>query len=183
MKANHLKTAVAFFFVSVLAATVAMADARGELDHRARETLDQFYSLHAMNHHLADRAAGVLVFPRVTKGGLGVGGEHGDGVLFVDGQPVGYYNVSAASLGLTAGLARHSEVVLFMDHHALDHFRDSHDWAIGADTDVAVVSRGAGGEYDSATLNKPILAFMFGEHGLIGDVSLAGSKITQAHPR
>ena len=179
----HLKTVAALFCAGVMAATVAMADARGELDHRARETLDQFYSLHQRNHDLADRAAGVLVFPRVTKGGLGVGGEHGDGVLFVHGKVDGYYNVSSASFGLTAGIARHSEVVLFMDHHALDRFRDSHDWSIGADTDVAVVHSGAGGKYDSGTLNKPILAFMFGEHGLIGDVSLAGSKITQAHPR
>jgi lipid-binding SYLF domain-containing protein len=183
MRSNHLKAAVALFLAGIVAATVAVADSRGELGHRARETLDQFYSLHSMNRGLAQRAAGVLVFPRVTKGGLGVGGEHGDGVLFVDGQPAGYYNVSAASLGLTAGIARHSEVILFMDHHALDHFRDSHDWSIGADTDVAVISRGAGGEYDSDALNRPILAFMFGEHGLIGDVSLAGSKITQARPR
>jgi lipid-binding SYLF domain-containing protein len=180
---KNLKTAAALFLVSVMAATVAIADARGELDHRARETLDQFYSMHHQNHDLADRAAGVLVFPRVTKGGLGVGGEHGDGVLFVHGHVDGYYNVSSASLGLTAGVARHSEVVLFMNDHELDRFRNSHHWSIGADTAVAVVHRGAGGEYNAEALNKPILAFMFGEHGLIGDVSLAGSKISEAHPR
>jgi len=180
MNLNPLKTAAAFLLVGVLTATAAVADSRGELDHRARETLDQFYSINSQNHHLADRAAGVLVFPRVTKGGLGIGGEHGDGLLFINGQPSGYYNVSAASVGLTAGLARHSEVILFMDHHALDRFQNGHDWSIGADTDVAVISRGAGGSYDSAQLNRPILAFMFGEHGLIGDVSLAGSKISQA---
>jgi hypothetical protein len=70
---NHLKTVAALFLAGVMAATVAMADTRGELDHRARETLDQFYTLHHTNHDLAERAAGVLVFPRVTKGGLGVG--------------------------------------------------------------------------------------------------------------
>jgi lipid-binding SYLF domain-containing protein len=139
--------------------------------------------MNQQNHRLADRAAGMLVFPRVTKGGLGIGGEHGDGVLFIHGQPSGYYDVSAASVGLTAGVARHSEVILFMDHGALDRFQNTHDWSIGADTDVAVMSRGAGGEYDSAQLNRPILAFMFGERGLIGDVSLAGSKISQSHPR
>jgi hypothetical protein len=41
------------------------------------------------------------------------------------------------------------------------------------------VSGDAGGQYDSATLNKPILGFTFGEKGLIGDLSFEGSKITK----
>ena len=180
MKTKRWNAAAAWLIAGVMAAGAALAADRGELDRRARETLDQFYSLHEHNHELADRAAGVLVFPRITKAGLGVGAEHGDGVLFINGQIEGYYNVSGASFGLTAGAARHSEVVLFMDRHALDRFRDSHDWAIGADANVAVVHRGAGGEYNAEDLNKPILAFAFGEHGLIGDVSLAGSKISHA---
>jgi hypothetical protein len=40
-----------------------------------------------------------------------------------------------------------------------------------------VVSKGAGGGYDSETLQKPILGFVFDEKGLIGDLSLKGSKI------
>ena len=35
----------------------------------------------------------------------------------------------------------------------------------------------AGGAYDSQTLQKPILGFVFGEKGLIADLSLEGSKI------
>jgi lipid-binding SYLF domain-containing protein len=44
---------------------------------------------------------------------------------------------------------------------------------------VAVLSKGAGGDYDTKTLQRPILGFVFGEKGLIGDASLDGSKITQ----
>ena len=39
--------------------------------------------------------------------------------------------------------------------------------------------RAASGEYDSKTQQKPILAFVFAEKGLIGDLSLEGSKITK----
>ena len=38
---------------------------------------------------------------------------------------------------------------------------------------------GPGGTYDTKTLQKPILGFVFGEKGLIGDLSLEGSKITK----
>jgi len=44
---------------------------------------------------------------------------------------------------------------------------------------VAVLSKGAGGDYDTQTLQRPILGFVFGEKGLIGDVSLDGSKVTK----
>jgi hypothetical protein len=43
----------------------------------------------------------------------------------------------------------------------------------------AVISKGAGGRYDTTTLGKPILGFVFGEKGLIGDLSLEGTKITK----
>jgi lipid-binding SYLF domain-containing protein len=50
---------------------------------------------------LVGRAKGILVFPRVTKGGAGVAGEFGEGVLRVNGQNVGYYSLTSASVGLT----------------------------------------------------------------------------------
>jgi lipid-binding SYLF domain-containing protein len=51
------------------------------------------------------------------------------------------------------------------------------------DAQVALVSQGAGGAYDSETLKKPILGFVFDEKGLIGDLSLKGSKIKQIEPK
>jgi hypothetical protein len=40
----------------------------------------------------------------------------------------------------------------------------------------------AGGSYDSETLKKPILGFVFDEKGQIGDISLKGSKIKKIEP-
>jgi lipid-binding SYLF domain-containing protein len=121
----------------------------------------------------------MLIFPRITKAGAGVAGEFGEGVLQVKGQTAGYYSVSSASVGLTLGVAKHKEIILFMTPEALSKFENSKGWSIGADTGVAVVSKGAGGDYDTETLRKPILGFVFGEKGLIADVSLEGSKINQ----
>jgi len=45
------------------------------------------------------------------------------------------------------------------------------------DAGITVVKQGASGEYDSKTQQKPILGFAFAEKGLIGDLSLEGSKI------
>jgi lipid-binding SYLF domain-containing protein len=115
----------------------------------------------------------------VTKGGIGVAGEFGEGVLRVKGASVDYYSVGSASVGLTLGFAKHSEIIMFMTQDALDHFTATEGWSIGADTAVALVSQGAGGQYDSATVGKPILGFVFGEKGLLGDLSFEGTKITK----
>ena len=98
-------------------------------------------------------------------------------MLQVNGKTVGYYSVGAASVGLTLGLAKHSEIIMFMTQDALDKFTKGEGWSIGADAGITVVSQGSSGEYDSKTQNKPILGFVFAEKGLIGDLSLEGSKI------
>ena len=164
---------------ALLMSTVSFGATKAEIDERVHTAMHQFYELNPQHKDLVARAKGVLVFPRVTKGGVGVAGEFGEGALRIDGNNVAYYSVSAASVGLTLGLAKHKEVILFMTQETLDKFMNSHGWTIGADTNVAVLSKGAGGEYDSKTLQRPILGFVFGEKGLIGDISLEGSKVTK----
>ena len=165
--------------IALAAGVTAFAATEAQIDNKVSATLVHFNALNPENKTLGNKAAGVLVFPRVTKGGAGVAGEFGEGALRIDGKNVAYYSVSSASVGLTLGLAKHKEVILFMTQDGLDKFMSGHGWTIGADTNVAVLSKGAGGEYDTKTLQRPILGFVFGEKGLIGDVSLEGSKITK----
>ena len=175
-----LKPLVAAIGLTMLVASAAsFAHSKAELNAGAAKALKHFYALNPANKTLADKAAGVLIFSRVTKGGAGVAGEFGEGVLRVDGKTVNYYSLGSASVGLTLGVGRHSEVIMFMTREALDRFTSSEGWSIGGDTAVALMSEGAGGQYDSAVTGKPILGFVFGEKGLLGDVSLEGSKITK----
>jgi lipid-binding SYLF domain-containing protein len=170
-------TGLALF--GLVASATSMAGTKAEIDASASRALEHFYKIHPKHKELAHKAAGELIFGKVTKGGAGIAGEYGEGVLRVDGATVGYYSIASASVGLTLGLASHSEVILFMTSDSLDRFRKSDNWSAGADTSFALVSKGSGGQYDSETLNKPILGFIFHEKGLIGDLSFEGSKITK----
>jgi len=151
----------------------------GVIDSGVQATLENFYAEKPGNRDLVAKASGLLVFPRVTKAGLGVGGEGGHGALIVNGATVGYYKMSGASVGATIGVAHRAEIILFMTPEARDKFERSAGWTIGADVGVAVASKGAGGDYDNETLRHPVIAFVLGEHGLIADVSLEGTKITK----
>jgi lipid-binding SYLF domain-containing protein len=179
MKSRNLFTAAGFAAVGLLLSSMSFGATKAQIDERVHVTMQQFYQLNPAHHDLIARAKGVLVFPHITKGGVGVGGQFGEGALRVDGKNVAYYSISSASVGLTLGVAKHKEIILFMTQEALDKFTNSHGWSIGADTGVAVLSKGAGGDYDTQTLQRPILGFVFGEKGLIGDVSLEGSKVNQ----
>ena len=157
----------------------AHAQTKAVLDAGAVETVKQFNLLDPRHADLENKAAGILIFPQVTKGGIALASEYGEGVLQVGGTTVGYYSVAGASVGLTAGMATHSEIILFMTPEALEKFQGSKGWSIGADTGIAVMSKGAADDYDTSGLKKPVLAFVFAERGLIADLSLQGSKINK----
>src|SRR5271170_6311774 len=158
--------------LALAAGALAFGATKHQINERVSTTLAQFDSFNAANKTLSGKAAGVLVFPRVTKGGVGVGAEFGEGVLQVNGKTVGYYSVGSASVGLTLGLAEHSEIIMFMSQDSLNKFTSSDGWSIGADAGITVISGGASGTYDTQTQQKPILAFVFADKGLLGDLSL-----------
>lgn len=179
MKIRILTAVSGLALVSLLVGPAAMARTKAEIDASANNALAYFYTMTPANKHLADKAAGVLVFGKVTKAGMGVAGEYGEGVLRLHGDSANYYKVTSASVGLTLGAGRHREIIMFMTQDALDKFTQSSGWSAGADTQIAVVKTGAGGEYDSETVGKPVLGFIFSEKGLLGDLSFEGSKITK----
>jgi lipid-binding SYLF domain-containing protein len=168
--------------VALTSSAASFAANEMQIDARVSKALLHFNAINPENRVLSDKAAGVLVFPRVTKGGIGVGGEVGEGALQVNGKTVGYYRVGAASVGLTLGLAKHSEIIMFMTQDSLNKFTASDGWSIGADAGITVVSHGASGTYDTQTQQKPILGFVFAEKGLIADLSFEGSKISKINP-
>jgi lipid-binding SYLF domain-containing protein len=179
MKLHTIAVATGVAMLALIGTTPVFADTKAEINVSVSEALKQFNMLDSKHEALESRAAGLLVFPHVTKAGAGVAGEFGEGVLQVKGKTVGYYKVTSASVGLTLGVAKHSEIIMFMTQETLDKFTTSKGWSIGADTGVALMSKGAGADYDSKTLQRPILGFVFGEKGLIADLSLEGSKVTK----
>ena len=173
-----VKTASALLFALLLPLS-ALADTREEIDAQAAQALVRLRDYNVQAAELLAKAKGVLVFPDVVKMGFGVGGQYGEGVLQVDGEPVAYYSTAGASFGLQLGAQYKSEVLLFMTDEALEQFRISRGWEVGVDGSVAVIQLGAGGKFDSKQLNQPVIAFIFSNQGLMYNLTLEGSKITR----
>jgi len=158
---------------------VGQAASKEEIDARVREAVETLYKTSTAAKELAGHARGVLVFPRVIKGGVGIGAEYGEGSLSTGGRPVEYYNIASASIGFQLGLQQESVAVLFMTDDALKRFRDSDGWKAGVDGSVAIATLGVGGALDTETIRKPIIGFVFSNKGLMYNLTLEGSKITR----
>jgi lipid-binding SYLF domain-containing protein len=82
---------------------------------------------------LARKGYGYALFPEVVKAGLGVGGGYGQGVVYEQGQHVGYADLTLASVGAQIGGQTFSELVVFENKAAMDRFKLSPvDFTAGA---------------------------------------------------
>ena len=125
------------------------------------------------------KAAGYLVFPKIYKAGIGIGGETGEGALRVGGNSVGYYRTTAGSFGFQLGAQAKSVVIVFMTQEALEKFQKSSGWKIGVDGSVAIVDIGAGKSVDTSNIKDPVVGFFYDAKGLMYNLTLEGTKISK----
>ena len=157
----------------------ALADSAAEIDADVDQALASFKSEVNGAEVFLDNAAGILVFPRVIKAGIGIGGEYGKGALRVGGKTVDYYSTAAGSFGFQLGAQAKSIVIAFMTQEALAKFRDSAGFKVGVDGSVALIDLGAGKTIDTANIKDPVVGFVFGSKGLMYNLTLEGTKFTK----
>ena len=150
-----------------------------EIDVSVDVALENFEKEVKGGKEFLQNAKGVLVFPKVIKAGVGVGGEYGEGVLRIGGKTVDYYNTASASIGFQLGAQAKTVILVFVQEAALKKFRGSSGWEVGVDGSVALINLGAGGSIDTTKINEPIVGFVFGQKGLMYNLTLEGSKFTK----
>jgi lipid-binding SYLF domain-containing protein len=157
----------------------ALAASAKEIDAGVDEALVTFEKEVKDGKSFLQNSKGVLVFPSVIKAGLGVGGEYGEGALRIAGKTADYYSTAAGSVGLQAGGQVKTVFVVFLQADALKSFQESEGWKAGVDGSVALVTLGAGGAIDTTNLKDPIVGFIFGQKGLMYNLTFEGSKFTK----
>jgi len=100
----------------------AVAKSASEIDAQANQAIKQLYAESSAAKELGAKASGILIFPDITKGGLIIGAEYGEGVLRVADASQGYYSSTSGSIGLQIGISSRSLVIMFMTDEALKNF-------------------------------------------------------------
>jgi lipid-binding SYLF domain-containing protein len=144
------------------AALVADAKHTIAVFKKADPGLDRFFA----------HAAGYAVFPGIGKGGLGIGGAHGDGVLFVGGVPVGKTSMTQVTVGAQIGAQEYAEIVFFETPAVLAQFKAGKA-NFSAEVSAVALKSGASA---SAKYKEGVAVFTATKGGLMAEASVGGQK-------
>ncbi|WP_133125994.1 YSC84-related protein [Pseudohalioglobus lutimaris] len=172
-------SAILLCLAAALLAQPLRADSVEQINAGSREALAALRGHVQGTDGLLKKAAGVLVFPDVVKLGFGVGGEFGEGVLLVDGEPKAYYATSGAPFGMKLGQQIKSEVIVFRSEEALASFRNTRGWKVGAHAKVATFTGARDAVYKAREIAEPMVSFIFTREAMLPGLTLDGAKITR----
>ncbi len=149
------------------------------IDQRVDATRDFLYSRYPGASDLSRKTSGILWMPLITEAGLGFGGSYGRGALRVNDATVDYYSAAQATFGLQIGAQQYAHALFFMTENALGDFRRSAGWVAGADAKYAINDQGETLLTDTTTVLTPVIAFVFGQAGLIVGATIEGTKYSR----
>jgi len=179
-----ISTLLVTLVTTVILATphTAMAIDTAKIERESKAALQKLYETTPVAKTLGDKAKAIMVFPSILKGGLIVGAQAGNGVLLVNGKTEGYYNISAASYGLQAGVQEFGYVMFLMTDAARSYLDSSEGWEVGVGPNIVVVDAGAAKSLTTTTAKDDVYAFIFSQKGLMAGLGIQGSKITRLNP-
>ena len=154
-----------------------------ELERASQAAVQQLYATAPLAKQLGPKAHAILVFPKVTKAGLGIGGQYGEGALLKGGTAVAYYKTTGASFGLQAGGQQYGYAMLFMNAQALAQLDNAKGFEVGVGPSVVLVDEGMAKTTTTTTLKDDVYAFVFGQKGLMAGLGIQGNKITRVTPK
>lgn len=180
------KTFMGFMVACITLALYPVASVQAasaaEIDAKVATALAEFRKeVSGANEYLKE-AKGVLVIPDVKKVGFVVAAQWGTGALQVGGRNVAYYKMDAGSAGFQAGYQKADFVFIFFTQDALDKFRQSEGWTVGAEAGLTFVEVGTGVSADTLKNQNAVAGFAFGKEGLMAGWSAKGTKFSRVVP-
>jgi len=136
---------------------------------------------------------GYAVFPNIGKGGIGVGGAHGSGRVYEQGNYVGDTSMNQVTVGFQFGGQAYRQIIFFEDKRAFTEFT-SGNFEFGAQATAVAITAGAsaqastaGGVGTSASTNdehakntggyqKGMAVFTVAKGGLMYEATIGGQK-------
>ena len=167
----------------LIAADPALGATAAELSTEAQSALQSLYAKVPSAKALGASAKAILVFPKVTKAGLGVGGQFGEGALLKGGKAVAFYNTAGASIGLQAGAQTYGYALFLMTDKAVQALDAASGFEVGVGPTVVVMDEGKAKSMTTTTVKDDIYAFIFGQQGLMAGIGVQGNKITKITPK
>ncbi len=168
-----IKTACATLLC--LSMTTAMAwdpDKVEELNAKAAEAKAEMLDKDPDMQRFFDSAVAYVIIPTVGKGGIGIGGARGKGLLYENGAITAEVTLTQLTIGFQWGGQAYSEFIFFEDADALNHFKKG-NYELGAQASAVAVTAGASAD---ASYSGGVAIFTQAKGGLMYEASVGGQK-------
>lgn len=134
------------------------------LEANAQQTIATFKQKDPGIESFFHNSAAYAVFPTVGGGAFIVGGAHGKGIVYQNGQPIGETTVTKGTIGAQVGGESYSELIFFQNPQALQQFKQGNfEWsgsvnAVGANSSVGAATNYRNGVAVFTTSRKGLMA-------------------------
>jgi lipid-binding SYLF domain-containing protein len=178
-------------FITALLFAACAATAQAQRVRDVSEALELFRGSPQVAPYF-ESAYGYAVWPRIGRGGLGIGASRGRGQVYVGGQMTGFSTHTEVSVGLQAGGQTYRQIIFFQNQAAYEQFtQDSFEFDASAQAVAVTASAEAGagttGARTSAGAGNPNAAagggytngmqiFTMSEGGLMYKATIAGQR-------
>jgi lipid-binding SYLF domain-containing protein len=177
MKKNNVIRMVFFaFIVFLLPHSMKAQDdkIKEKLIADSKEAKADFIKTDASMANLFTSSYGYVIFPKIGKGALIIGGSGGNGVVYEKGKSIGTAKTGGISVGAQVGGQSYREIIFFETKEALDRFKDN---KVEFTSQVSAVAAKSGASLN-ARYADGVVVFTRDLSGLMAEASVGGQKFS-----
>jgi len=172
---NRLKNALLVLLTLLIVACASWnPDRTAQADREARLAITEFRKHDPSLKNFFDKAYAFAIFPAVGKGGIGIGGAHGSGVVYRHGHMIGLTSVTQVTIGWQLGGESYRELIFFENAQALNAFK-SGNLKFSAQASAVAATTGAAAKTSYAN-NMAVFTLIRG--GLMYEASVGGQSFS-----
>jgi lipid-binding SYLF domain-containing protein len=166
-------------FVIVLAALAMGSSASGQSTSKEKKLVQdskvaekEFVATDGLMESLFANSYGYVIFPNVGKGGVGIGGAAGNGILYDKGTITGSAKLTQVSIGFQFGGQAYREVIFFETKNDIDRFKENR-FEFSAQASAVAVTAGVSA---NVKYKDGVMIFTQQKGGLMYEASIGGQK-------
>ena len=172
MNTRRIRTACMMLMLVVATAHAWDPAKIQEMDNKAQAAKAALLEKDPGMKRFFDAAAGYVIIPTVGKGGVGIGGAYGKGLLYEGGKYTAEVSLSQLTIGFQWGGQAYSEFLFFEDAATLTDFKKG-NFELGAQISAVAVTLGASAD---AKFKNGMAVFTYAKGGLMYEASIGGQK-------
>jgi lipid-binding SYLF domain-containing protein len=136
------------------------------------EAKADFINTDGLMKNLFTNAYSYVIFPNVGKGGIGIGGAAGNGIVYEKGIIIGKAKLTQLSIGFQFGGQAYREVIFFESKSDIERFKDN-KIEFSAQASAVAVSEGVSA---NVKYKEGVMIFTQQKGGLMYEASIGGQK-------